>query len=102
MGIWLSSQDLVNATSYAMLEACFSNGDSGGAPDQDQICGVIDRAETQVLSWLIPEYGPAPLSAALMAQFACDKALKYAALDYAVAYMLDKHPEYVRAKRQED
>lgn len=99
--IWLTQQDLEAATSAKMVAACFDD-DGNGSLNFPAIAAVIDRAEQEVMSYLVVELGPPPLSPALIAQLATDTFLKYAAVDFAVAYMFDRHPEYVRAKMQDD
>ncbi len=92
MGTWLNQADLENATTPTMVAAIFGDG-NGGPLNEQAIAAVIDRGEQEVLSWL-QEYGPPPFSAAVMAQLAADPFLKYAALDYTIAHMFDRHPEY--------
>lgn len=83
------------------MVATIFDDDQTGSPDEFAILEVIERAETQVLSWL-SEYGPPPFSTAVLQQLQADRFLKGCAIAYAVPYMLDRHPEYVRANRQAD
>lgn len=91
--IWLARRDLEAATSVRMVQECFEDD---GVFNEETIFITIRRGEAQVMSRLVVEFGPPPISAAKLKEFACDDFLKFAALDYAVAYMFDKHPEYVR------
>lgn len=99
-GIWLCKSDLEDATSVTMVQTIFDD-DQTGSPNTRAIASVIRRAEMQVLSYL-SEYGPPPLPDSVVADLAKDDFLKECAIEFAVAYMFDKHPEYVRANRQED
>lgn len=101
MGIWLQEQDISNAVGYPTLLAC-TDDDNTGAVNQTALAAIIDRGEQETLSWLIPEFGPAPINAIVLAQLVADPLLKYAALDYVVAFLYDRRPEYVRANRQDD
>jgi hypothetical protein len=97
----LTATDLANATSNDTLLACTDDSTptspgGTGTPNPTIIAALIDRAEQEVMSWLVTELGPPPLSSVLMAQLAADPFLKYAALEYAVALMYDRHPEYTR------
>lgn len=98
--VWLCRRDLESATSATMVAAIFDD-DQTGSTDDFAMLGVIERAETQVLSWL-SEYGPPPFPPNVLAQLQADRFLKGCALAYVVPYMFDRHPEYVRANRQED
>lgn len=93
MGIWLNQIDIENALTPSVVLALFDDGNTGSV-NGTAIAACIDTGEQEVLSWLIDEYGPAPLSAAVQAQLAADPALKYAALDYVKAVCFDRHPEY--------
>ena len=101
MAIWLCQADLENATSVRMVGACFDD-DQANVINKDALNAVIDRAEQEVLSWLASEFGPPPLPADTLAGLGSDNFLKYAAVDYAVALMFDRHPEYVRANMKDD
>jgi hypothetical protein len=99
--IWLCRQDLVDATSSSTVIACLDDiGD--GEPDPRASRSLIARAEGEVLSYLVGEYGTPPLPASVIADLKPDPLLAGVALKFAVAFMFDKHPEYVRAKKQED
>jgi hypothetical protein len=99
--IWLNQGDLENATSIATVAACFDDGNGGGALNTGAIASVIARAELKVLSWLGDEYGPPPFSPVQIAVLQVDPFLAYAALEYCIAFMFDRHPEYVRANGKE-
>ena len=95
---WLCQADLEGATSKATVIACFDDANLGaGSLDDQAICSIIDRAEQETLSWLAGEYGPPPIPATTLAMLAQDSFLKNAALEFAVIFMLEKHPEYVRS-----
>lgn len=97
MSIWLSQTDLEGAMSVATVAAIFDDQNTGTL-NTAAMNAVIDRGEQEVLSWLVDEFGPTlPTSA----QLATDNFLKYAALEYAVAFAFDRHPEYVRANGKE-
>lgn len=98
--IWLALADLQNAFSTAAITAIFDDQNTG-TPNAQSVNMLIDEAEQEVMSWLVDELGPPPLSAALMTQLAADTFLKYAALDYARALVVDKHPEYFRSKPED-
>lgn len=91
--IWLAQLDLENAATPAMVTAIYDDGNTG-ALNTAAIAADIDRGEQEVLSWLGDEYGPPPFTGAILTQLSADPFLKYAALDYALAYMFDRHPEY--------
>jgi hypothetical protein len=101
VAIWLDQADLENATSVQSVIACCDDTNVGVA-DPAIIASIIDRAEQEILSYLVGEYGPGPISATVMAQLEADNFLKYCALDYAVAFMYDRHPEAVPTDRGND
>lgn len=94
--IWLAQSDLENATSVEDVLAIFDDTNSG-AVNLAAIAQVINSAEQEVLSWLVGEYGPAPMSAQTLAELAADPFLKSAALEFAKWFMFDRKPEYVRS-----
>ncbi len=98
--IWLTQSDLENATAADLVAAAFDDQNSGGV-NSVAIAAIIDRAEQEVMSWLVTELGPPPIPAPVMAQLAADTFLKYAAQDYAVAFMIDRHPEAFRSSRED-
>lgn len=100
MALWLSRKTLESATNRKLVAASFAD-DETGAFQEDELCEVIERAEGEVLSWLAGEYGPVPFTPAMLAQFKADSFLKYCALDFGVAFMLEKHPEYVRSSEMQ-
>lgn len=99
MPLWLSKSTFENATSVKMVSECFEDD---GAFNEEALCDVISRAEADTLSWMVGEWGPAPFTPAVLAQFKCDPLLKSAATDYGVAYMFDRHPEYARVQADRD
>lgn len=98
--IWLSRADLENATSFASVIACFDDNNVGTALPA-AVSQIIDRAEQEVLSWLVDEFGPPPFAASTLTQLAGDHFLKYCALEYAVALMVDRRPEYFLSNRDD-
>jgi hypothetical protein len=99
--IWLCRQDLVDATSTDIVIACCDDtGD--GEPESRGVKSLIARAEGKVLSYLVVQIGPPPLSEAIIAQLRKDPLLGGVALEFAIAFMFDKHPEYVRSNRKDD
>lgn len=96
--IWLAQSDLENAVSPQTILACCDD-ENAGVASIPVVAAIIERAENEVLSWL-HEYavnGQLPDTATLTA----DVFLKYAALEFAVAFMFDRHPEFVRANGRE-
>lgn len=85
--------DLENATSVATVAACFDDANTGTL-NAGALAAVIDRGEQEVKSWLLSNYGP---TLPPDGQLATDSFLKYAAIEYIVAHMFDRHPEYVRS-----
>lgn len=98
--IWLAQSDLEAATSVEAVRACCDDANVG-SPDPRNVAMVIRRAEQAVLSWL-SEYGPPPYSPEVLMQLGADDFLQSVALDYAVAFMFDRHPEYARSVRNDD
>lgn len=96
-GIWIDQTDLVNVMSVATFAACFNNPVTG-ALDLDGVAATIDRAEQEVLSWLIDEYGTGIQSEP---NLGADRFLKGCALEFAIVYAYDRHPEYVKANGKE-
>lgn len=88
MGKYINQIDLENALSSATIIQLFDDDDDGVA-DADAVASVIDRAEAEVESWMIGDYS-FPLNVPT------DRLLKHSALDYAVAFSFERHPEYVR------
>jgi phage gp36-like protein len=80
--------DLVNALSPTTVNAIFDDNRDGTADDAP-IVDVCARAEAQVMSYLHGVYtvGTIPTT---------DVLLRAAAVDFAVAYAFERHPEYVR------
>lgn len=94
--IWLAQADLENAISTATVLALYDDGN--GVVNAAAVNANLERAENEVLSWMVPEYGQSVRSDPTLAT---DAFLKYAALEYAVAHAFDRHPEYVRANGRE-
>jgi hypothetical protein len=87
MSKYIFQADLENALSVPTVLAIFDDG--SGTVNASAINAVIDRAEAEVDSYLPSNYPagtPAP----------SDRLLKHAALEFAVCFSMEKHPEYVR------
>jgi hypothetical protein len=95
MSLWLTQTDLENATTVATVLGCFDDANTGTV-SSTALDAVIDRAEQEVMSWLVAELGPPPITGAKLTQLQADTFLKYAAVEYAVYYMYDRAPETVR------
>lgn len=100
MGVWLQKQDLIDAVSAATVTSCFDDSNTGVLNDS-AIHAIIRRAEFEVMSYLIAEFGPPPFAGSVLSQLSDDDFLRGAALEYAVAYTFDRHPEYVRSNGKE-
>ena len=96
-GLWLDQTDLVNVLSTATFAAIF-NDPVTGILNLDIVASVIDRAEQEVLSWLVDEYGPDVRDAKGLGG---DRFLKGAAIEFAIVYAFDRYPEYVKANGKE-
>ena len=99
--LWLTQADLELGSNAETVVVCCDTNNSG-SPDAAVVLDIIAGAEQEVLSWLIEEYGPAPLSTAVLAQLAADIFLARAARKYALIGMYERHPEYVRASKADD
>ena len=94
----ITQQDLVNFSSVDVVNACFDDSNTGvPVLNTTAMNAVISRGENEVLSWLGDELGPPPFTPDILAQIGADPLLKYAAIEYIVLYMYDRHPEYVRS-----
>jgi len=92
----LTQSDLQNASSIETVKAVFDDNNTGQL-NTAAIAAVIERGEQEVLSWLVDEYGPAPFDTETLTELGADPFLKTCPLEYAVAHMFDRHPEYVRS-----
>lgn len=97
MGIWIDQLDLTNQLSAATFANVF-NDPVTGATNPDIVNAVIDRAEQEVLSWLVGTYGPNIQSSPGLGS---DIFLKGCALEFAIVYAWDRYPEYVKAMGKE-
>jgi len=93
-GIWLQQSDLVNVLSTVMYGAIFADPVTG-ITNGDIVNAVIERAEQEVMSWLVNEYGPDVPNATNLAG---DLFLKGCALEYAYCYAFDRYPEYAKVE----
>lgn len=96
-GIWLEQTDLSNVLSVATFSAIFDDPTTG-ATNLGIVASVIERAEQEVLSWLVDEYGQSVVS---VPGLGADLFLKGCALEYAIVFAFDRYPEYVRANGKE-
>lgn len=90
MGTYIVQADLEKALSPRTVLAIFQDDPAIGTADNDAVEAVIDRAEAQVDSALLG-FVPMPLANPL------DRLVKAVALEFAIAYSFERHPEYVRA-----
>jgi hypothetical protein len=81
-------EDLEGALSPATIVQCWDD-DRDGVADPIPLGKMFKRASAQVRSWLPGHYG-------LGVSVDTDELLRAAALDFAVAYTFERHPEYVR------
>ena len=85
----LSSTDLQNAISASTALALYDDGN--GTLNATALAENIDRAENELLSWIIASYGyPLPTG------FTVDPVLKYCALDFLIGFSIERHPEYAK------
>src|SRR3977135_2047091 len=92
-GIWLEQADLTNVLSVSTFAAIFTDPATGSL-NLDVIASVIQRAEQEVLSWLVDEYGPAIENSPGLG---ADIFLKGCALEFALVFAFDRYPDYVSA-----
>ncbi len=97
MAIWIDQSDLSNVLSVATFSAIFDDP-STGVTNNDIVASVIERAEQEVLSWLVDEYGTNIQS---QANLGGDLFLKGCALEFAIVYAFDRYPEYIKANGKE-
>lgn len=94
MGTYIEQINLERALSPATVLAIFDDDPPTGRVNQEAIAEIIERAEAEVDSWLVGIYDlpiPAPY----------DRLLKVAAIDFAVAFSFERHPEYVKTFGEE-
>ncbi len=88
MGKYITRTDLENALNPGTVLALFDDANDG-AGNSAAINSVIDDAEAMIDSYLQTVYRGVPLTAST------DRLIKKAAKDFAVAYALERHPEYI-------
>lgn len=88
MGIYINDADLLAAISENVVNAT-ADDDNNGTPDTAVLTYAIDAAEGEVDSYLLGFY-TYPLDPAT------DRLIRLSALDFAVAFLSERHPEYVR------
>jgi hypothetical protein len=93
MGVYITQTDLENALSARTILAIFDDNNDGTA-DPVPIAAVIDRAEGMVDSALLGFQNMPLVNAA-------DRLVKAAALEFAIAFSFERHPEYVRSFGEE-
>jgi hypothetical protein len=90
---YITQTDLENAIGPAAVLAIYDDdGDLAlSSSELAALASVLDRSSAKVDGRLARSYdGPFPLSPV-------PKLVKYAALEYAIAYSFERHPEFVRA-----
>lgn len=100
MATYLNQTDLENAINVQTVLAIFDDAGTGTI-NQVALTDCLSRASAMVDSYLARVYrGPFPIT-----QTPFPAMIKIAAIDFAVAYAFERHPEYVRSygeeKRQE-
>lgn len=88
MGTYITDADLLAAISENVLNAT-ADDDNIGTPDPAVLALVIAEAEGEVDSYLLGFY-TFPL------EEPTDRLVRLSALDFAVAFLFERHPEYVR------
>jgi phage gp36-like protein len=88
MGIYITDADVIAAIGETPLIAV-SDDDNDGAPDPAVLAYAIESAEAEVESYLLGFY-TFPLTDPT------DRLVRLSALDFAVAFLFERHPEYVR------
>lgn len=88
MGIYITDADLLAAISENVVNAT-ADDDNDGTPDATVLTYAIDGAEGEVDSYLLGFY-TYPLDPVT------DRLIRLSALDFAVAFLFERHPEYVR------
>jgi hypothetical protein len=91
VGKYLVQLDLETALSRPTVAAIFTDPDGDGSLDQFAIEDVINRAEGEVDSFLIPVID---ITSPNLNRF--DRLLKLAAVEFAVCFSFERHPEYVK------
>lgn len=87
---YATQQDLENALSPATVLALYDDGNSGSI-NQTALLGVLKRARGWVDSYLATQYlGPFPVP-----QSPVPVAIVNAALEFAISFSFERHPEYV-------
>lgn len=94
MGNYLVQKDLENALSARTIQAIFQDDPDDAAINADAVESVIDRAEAMVDAALLG-FQPMPLTNP------ADRLVKAAALEFAIAFSFERHPEYVRSFNEE-
>ena len=88
MGTYITTADLLAAISENVVNATADDNNDGTA-DTAVLTLMIDSAEGEVDSYLLGFY-TYPLDPAT------DRLIRLSALDFAVAFLSERHPEYVR------
>jgi hypothetical protein len=94
MGVYITQTDLENALSARTIQAIYQDDPDSPTINAVAVEAVIDRAEAMVDSALLgfqimPLVNPA------------DRLAKAAALEFAIAFSFERHPEYVRSFGEE-
>lgn len=87
---YVTKDDLEGALSPPTVTALFDD-DGAGVPNETAVQTVLNRASRRVDSYLARVYvGPFPVT-----QTPVPETIKEAALEFAIAFSFERHPEYV-------
>lgn len=89
MGKYIAQTDLESALSAETVAQLFVDDTAPGVVNTTAIADVIDRAEGEVDSYLFGVVDVSQLVAA-------DRMLKQCALEFAICFSFERHPEYVK------
>lgn len=88
--LYVTKDDLIGALSPSTVTALFDD-DGAGVPTESAVQAVLNRASRRVDSYLARVYmGPFPVT-----QVPVPQAIMDAALEFAIAFSFERHPEYV-------
>ena len=83
--------DLENRLSIASVLGLYDDGN--GTVNATALAAVIVNAEQETLSWLVDEQGNVP---SMPSDLQTDPFFKGCALDFAIAYSIERRPEYAK------
>lgn len=93
MGLLLQQSNLESALSPLVVVALFDDT-STGVPSATAMAEVIAQAEAEVFSYLVGHYPTNPPPASLLT----DPLIQRAAVDFAIVFAYERHPEYTRSQ----